>query len=214
MPVETIQLITTGTTGVLLVIVTFMLYRATQELAKSADRQTTYLARQEERDMQRDTPQVAITMATHHLTVDGIHKSFNGFNVTNVGTPSVTITSAEFLPAVPDDDSASMIWFADIRPIREYQGVALSTEFTFPHKLQHRGDSMRILFDTDALKSRLTRNQTVKPSVQDSEGNTYEGHWIDFTEQNTTSIVERPRPGFREPTISRRHRLDRSQDQT
>lgn len=201
MSMETVQFMATTAVGVLLVVVTFMLYRATQELAKSASKQTTYLARQEERDRERDTPRVAITLASHHLTVDGVHKSFDGFNVTNVGTPSVTITNAVFLPAVPDDGSTRLIMFADIRPVREYEGVTVSTDFTLPHILEHRGDSMHILFDTDALRTRLSHNQPVRPSVRDSLGNTYEGPWVEFTDETTTSIVERPGPGFREPTI-------------
>ncbi len=185
------QPVWTTVTGILMVIATGLLAVATWQLEKSAEAQTALLERQQKH-------QVRITYAS--ITGEDGNNRFGGFTLTNAGVPDVTVMSAHISEGIPAAEPNKGAIYSALDWTTEHQGRQIS-DFKPPHRLMS-GERIRVLYDLDALATRLDPGQRIRHECQDTFGNTYVSNWIDYYEApNSISHYTSPGEGFREPAI-------------
>lgn len=174
----------------LLVIVTRQLVVATRQLVRTSERQAAFYERQEE---------VKLRMTYAGVTPDD-KAHFDGFTLANVGGKSVTIAGACISEGIPATDTNTASSQMILGWVKEYNGRPVS-KFEPPHRLVD-GDSIGVLYDVAALKSRLDPGQRIRHECWDVSGNHYVTKWIDYHKgPKTISYHDSPGEGFREPTM-------------
>ena len=174
-------------TGVSMVVATILLVVATRQLANSAKRQTDFLERQERRELR-------LGYYTDH---NGHH--YGGFELTNVGIPSVTITWTGVALGIPETDNAYARYIASDW-VTERQGKEVSN-FQPPHRLL-TGDSIKVLYDLDKMGHGILEGRRIRYECRDSFGNTYVSAWVEYSKSPRRMIAHNsPGKEFREPEI-------------
>lgn len=188
----------TGATGALMVVVTVLLVVVTWQLTKTAKNQTAFIERQVVA-LEREQKHEIKMGLTGKSSADG-KRHFEGFTLTNVGIPTVTIIGAHISPGIPVTDTQTVGVHLGLGWTKEIYGKTIS-DFQPPHRLQ-AGDRIEVLYDLDKLAAHIDPGQRIRYECQDSLGNAYVLGWIDYSgAPESMSIHDTPSEGFRAPAI-------------